>query len=117
MKALHDQAENPAIHDCTAGAISFIVEGTSLSMNSIRERLVYVQRMPHRAATSAPQLQHAFGSLPHLRHAAALAWSSSAFWVQKRAGGAVADFSAAVMARPKVRCGSLWTPSKRALNL
>jgi len=73
--------------------------------------------MPRRAATSEPQLRHAFGSLPHLRHAAALAWSSSAFWVQKRAEGAAADFGAAVMAWSKVRCGSLWTPSKRALDL
>jgi hypothetical protein len=70
--------------------------------------------MPRRTATSAPQLRHAFGSLPHLWHAAALPWSSSAFWEPKCAGGAAADFSATAAERPKVRCGSLWTPSKRA---
>jgi hypothetical protein len=70
---------------------------------TMRERLVRVQRMPKRAATLAPQLRRAFGWLLHLRHAAALPWSSSAFYVPKRAGSAAAVFCAACLA-----CQGLW---------
>ena len=96
--------------------VNLYVQTLFIFTSELRARLVCVQRMPCRAATSAPQLRHAFGLLPHLRHAAALPWSSSVFWVPKRAGVATADFSAAVAARPNVRCGSFWTLSKRALT-
>ena len=69
-----------SVEGCTV--IPLIIHYTNLQMDRLREHLVYVQRMPRCAATSMPQLRHAFGSLAHLRHAVALPWSSSAFWVK-----------------------------------
>ena len=49
---------------CFVGVLSFVAK--------FRERLDGVQNLPHRATAFLAKVERAFGSLPNLRHAAAL---------------------------------------------